>query len=228
MLAVNQAIIQLSVHFESWMIAIMTWLNVTEIMTWLTVTDYLYYRWLLMCSVYHRLPVLQMTTDVFRLSQSNPVLMCSVYHSRLMPFHRSLLIIEYDLNMSTMMGATNQAGIVFSFRSNWVHLNLRWISSCLVLSFLCSVLWIIVCLLVFCPLALVYCLAFYRWPLLVSLAFLICVVIFTFNNYLFDKMCCQVYSLCSNINDFTGGEPGVVRWLVGRYSSIEKDESSAK
>jgi hypothetical protein len=42
MLAVNQAIIQLSVHFESWMIAIMTWLKVTEIMTWLTVTDYLY------------------------------------------------------------------------------------------------------------------------------------------------------------------------------------------
>ena len=150
--------------------------------------------------------------------------MCSVYHSQTLPFHRSLLIIEYDLNMSTMMGATNQAGIVFSFRSNWVHLNLRWISSCLVLSFLCSVLWIIVCLLVCCPLTLVYCLTFYRWPLLVSLAFLICVVIFTFNNYLFVKMCCQVYSLCSNINNLTGGEPGVVRWLVGRYSSIEKEE----
>jgi hypothetical protein len=30
MLAVNQAIIQLSVHFESWMIAIMTWLKVTN------------------------------------------------------------------------------------------------------------------------------------------------------------------------------------------------------
>ena len=120
--------------------------------------------------------VLQMTNDMFRLYYRWPMIcsVCITDDHRYVPFitvKSRHFIVRYLssnfiwLKMSYMMGATSEAGTAYPFRSTWVHPSWRWISFCSMLSFLCSVLWIIVCLLVFCPLAIVYYLTFFQWPL---------------------------------------------------------------